>query len=249
MSNLITLGQRMKIYEEGTGTTLLPRMPTIIRVDGKAFHTFTKRINKQNDPTSEYGPSEKMHDVMMATTQALCLNIQNAVFAYTQSDEISILMVDYNNINTERWFGGTVQKIVSVSASIAATNFNYFWTKEFGEFFENRELAQFDSRVFQLPKEEVCNYFIWRQQDATHNSVNFFARKYFSHKQLQGKNNSEVQEMLWQQHGINWNDYDTWKKRGSCIFKRDGNWVVDENIPIFTQDRYYVQRLVEAEER
>lgn len=252
-----SLGDRMKAYEAATGTVLIPRMPTIIRVDGKAFHTFTRRINEENDPTSRYGPSEKMHQVMMHTAEALCDEIQNAVLAYTQSDEISILLRDYDDLQTQQWFGGKVQKIVSVSASVAATAFNFFWEGQFGRLRYVNELAQFDARVFQIPKEDVANYFIWRQKDATRNSVQFIARKHFSHKELHGKSNEQIQEMLWKEHDCNWNDYAAWKKRGSCIIKKEERiqvtdqtiygrmkFVEDDHIPIFTADREYIERFV-----
>lgn len=249
-----SLGDRMKAYENAVGAVLIPRMPTIIRVDGKAFHTFTKKITATNDPSSVFGPSVKMHTVMMQTAASLCAQIQNAVFAYTQSDEISILLRDYDNFESQQWFGGKVQKMVSVSASMATAYFNEAWdfyfrqpqssvaqVKQFNDF------ALFDSRVFQIPKEDVANYFVWRQKDAVRNSINFVARKYFSHKQLHGKNTNEVQEMLWNLRGINWNDFTPWKKRGSCVVPSNkGVWergvVCHDDIPIFTSDRAYIEK-------
>jgi len=256
MTDKTSLGDRMKSFEVAVGNQLIPRMPTIIRVDGKAFHTFTKKINNTNDPSSEFGPSEMFHSVMTSTAMGLCNYIQNATIAYHQSDEISILLRDYDKFETQQWFGGKVQKIVSTSAAMAASYFNHSWQRIFDEdptLFN--ELGLFDSRVFQVPKEDVNNYFLWRQQDATRNSINFIGQKHFSHKELQFKSTSDVQEMLWSEFDCNWNDFATWKKRGQCIVKNtDGNysqstpWVVDPNIPIFSKDTDYINKLVYLED-
>jgi tRNA(His) guanylyltransferase len=219
------LGDRMKGYENVFKQKLLRRTPVIIRVDGKAFHTFTKILTPEFDPTSAYGPSERMHKVMMQTAKELCENIQNCVFAYTQSDEISLLLRDWDKLTTDQWFDGTVQKIASVSAAMATSYFAHAWHDETNIF----PKAVFDSRVYNLPPEEVVNYFIWRQQDTTRNSVQFIARKYFSHKQLHGKNNSEIQEMLFHEHDCNWNDYAIWKKRGACVYRDSSGFTTDRD--------------------
>lgn len=241
------IGERMKKYERPTDLYLTPNLPTIIRVDGKSFHTFTQKITEENDPTSKVGPSEHLHAVMVATALGLCYIAQNAVLAYTQSDEISILLVDYDTPRKEQWFGGRVQKIASVAASGAAAIFNREWARHFPVGNSISDLALFDGRVFQLPKEEVVNYFIWRQQDATRNSINYIARKFFSHKELMRKNTSDMQDMLFKQHGINWNNYDTWKRRGSCIVPNPNSndsrvaRIIDDEIPIFTENRNYIE--------
>lgn len=245
-----SLGDRMKAYEAATGAVLVPRMPAIIRVDGKAFHSWTKknlsRINPEYEIESECemigGPSPTLHRMMVRTAQGMCTGVQNAVLAYIQSDEISILLRDYDQLNTQQWFGGKVQKIVSVSASMASSYFNLYWTR-YGAPFHINDVALFDARVFQIPKEDVTNYFIWRQRDATRNSVNYIARQFFSHKELIGRNVGEVHEMLWSEHGINWDKYDTWMKRGSCVIQsNDKGWMEDDDIPIFTQDREYIEK-------
>lgn len=233
-----TLGNRMKGYENVFKRRLLRKTPVIIRIDGKAFHTFTKVITEDFDPSSAYGPSELMHLVMMSTMLKLCANTQNCVLGYTQSDEISLLLRDWDKHETEQWFDGNLQKIASVSASMATSYFAKAWHDEFN-YYPN---ALFDSRTYNVPQSEVCNYFIWRQQDATRNSVQFIARKHFSHKRLIGKNNSEIQDMLFKEHDCNWNEYATWKKRGACIYKDVNRLYKDENIPIFTQDRNYIER-------
>lgn len=239
-----TLGDRMKGYERVTQNKLIPKMPVIIRLDGKAFHTFTKGLERPFD--------ESLHDAMLHTTHNLVHAIQGAVFAYTQSDEISILLRDWDKITTESWFNGNIQKVVSVSASMATAHFNNLFNHP-----KHTVPALFDSRVFQLPFNEVTNYFIWRQRDAERNSVNMLGQSQFSHKQLQGKNVSQVQDMLMTQLDapVNWNDIDTWKKRGACITsdyveKESGKLrrvlALDNEIPIFTQDRGYIDQYLEV---
>lgn len=239
------IGDRMKGYEHVFRPMLIRRMPVIIRVDGKAFHTFMKQVTPQVDPSEEFGHSEQFHEVMARTAHEMAQRMQNCVFAYTQSDEISFFLKDWTNIETDQWFGGNLSKLISVSASIATAHFNDHWQLLFRDI--PKKLAYFDSRAFNLPQHEVANYFIWRQQDATRNSIIYIARKYFSHKELHGKKTNEMQEMLWRHHDINWNDFDTWKKRGTCIVQtvRDDNTYLerDENIPIFTEDRDYIEGL------
>lgn len=226
------LGTRMKGYEGTTQIRLLRRTPVILRLDGRAFHTWTRCLKDMDDLTKSPF-SGLMSDFMASTTQTLIKGIQNAVFAYSQSDEISILLRDWDKHETEQWFDGNIQKITSISAAIASTAFSEHLSSYYGA-----KSVQFDARVFNLPKEEVCNYFIWRQLDASRNSVQMLARHYFSHKELHQKNNSQIQDMLMLQKGVNWNDIRTWQKRGFCVGK---NLFVDREIPVFTQDRHYVE--------
>jgi len=164
---------------------------------------------------------------------------------YTQSDEISILLNDWKGLKTDQWFDGNIQKIVSISASMATAYFNdcmQAHNAAASEIFQqDLALAFFDARVFNIPKEEVANYFVWRQQDATRNSINMLGQFYFSHKDLQGKNTDQVQEMLFSKHGVNWNDIPTWQKRGYCASRDE----MDNDIPIFTQDRNYIEQHLE----
>jgi len=229
------LGSRMKGYEAVSKSKLLRRTPVIIRLDGKAFHTWTRQLSSVDESLNNEPYSGMMHSLMRKTTQYLMDNIQNAVLAYSQSDEISILLNDWKRLTTDQWFDGNIQKITSISASLATASFN-----------QGIDLspALFDSRVFNVPKEEVVNYFVWRQQDATRNSINMLGQFYFSQKQLHGKNVSQVQDMLMESHQQNWNDVDTWKKRGFCVTTNG----YDKEIPIFTKDREYIERLMEAEE-
>lgn len=235
-----SLGDRMKGYELTARTTLLRRTPVILRVDGKAFHTFTKQL------TDRTPYSDVMGACMAYTARSLVEEIQNAVFAYTQSDEISVLIADWRKLNTDAWFGNQVQKMTSIGAAIATRAFATSLALEGVFTFP----PLFDARVFNLPREEVTNYFIWRQQDATRNSINMLGQYYFSHKELQGKRINHVQDMLMKEHGVNWNDVPVRFKRGQCVVKgwMDGTPVIDDKPPVFTQDRDYVERRMNFDE-
>ena len=266
-----SLGDRMKNnYENRAKTYLTRRMPVIIRLDGKAFHTFTKGMKKPYD--------EIFHNTMNATMKYLCENIQGCKIGYTQSDEITLLLTDYDTLDTDAWFDNNVQKICSVSASMATMVFNavfseLYHNKMFEEedptinpyfdiLFKKLNTAMFDSRCFNIPEDEVTNCFIWRQQDATRNAIQMLGQCNFSHRELQGKSCNDIQDMLMTQKGINFNDMPTEFKRGVCCIKEEyypeampgyedcpidaesvrTRWVLDKDIPIFTQDRDYVTK-------
>lgn len=179
------LGDRMKKYEGIPRIHLTPRMPLIIRLDGKAFHTYTKGFEKPFDGS--------LIAAMTKAAISLSNEVQGFKIAYIQSDEINVLINNYEGFDTQAWFDNNLQKIVSVSASIATAYFNkYMWSVGVGV----NKTAIFDSRAFVVPREEVCNLFIWRQQDAERNSVSSLAQAHFSHRQLHGKNVKEMREML-----------------------------------------------------
>lgn len=198
------LGVRMKENYEFRARQFLPRRThTLIRLDGKSFHTYTRDLDRPFD-------IQFMND-MAETARHLCKEIQGAVMAYAQSDEISLVLQDYATIKTDAWFDGNVQKMVSVAASAATAKFNEL---------RPGKLAMFDARCFVIPDLiEVANYFIWRQKDATRNSISMVAQSEFSQKELHGKSSNEMQEMLWAEHCINWNDYEPRLKRGTVVVK------------------------------
>jgi tRNA(His) 5'-end guanylyltransferase len=262
------LGDRMKdFYEDRTRYKLARRTNTIIRIDGKAFHTYTKGLKRPFD--------EGLMEDMNKTTEYLCQNIQGAKFGYVQSDEISILITDYDDISTHAWFDGNLQKMASIAASLATAEFNRLrlirkmntTVATAGSILEQFKHAMFDARVFQIPyQEEVLNYFIWRQQDATRNSISSVAQSLYSTKELHGKKTNDMQEMIFQK-GINWNDYKPREKRGSLIRKvehvyarqgepiMDGKtrviesykrskWEADPETPIFSQTKGYLRWLM-----
>lgn len=222
---------RMKTYESVSQTNLMIRTPVILRADGRSFHSYVRGLQKPFDMT--------LNSAMAEVTRILCNEIQGAVFGYTQSDEISILIQDWKNLNTDRWFGNNVQKMTSISASIATAYFNTIFKHP-----SNTNPALFDSRVFNIPFDEVTNYFIWRQKDATRNSINSLAQSKFSSKELHGKNTSQVQDMLMDKFNINWNDELVRFKRGVCV--KDAK--IDYECPIFTQDRNYIEKTFNFDE-
>ena len=195
----------------------------------------------------------------------LCKNMPGCVLGYTQSDEITLILTDYKKLTSDAFFDYEVQKVCSVAASMATMKFNKIFEKKVESFIEEGgafSLAQlnynqmkmephlkaiemgamFDARCFNIPKEEVTNLVYWRQQDASKNSVSMAARAYFSHNEVHGKNTSQMQEMLFAVHGINWNDYPIPCKRGSCCVKGEKGWYIDEEIPIFKGDnRAYIE--------
>lgn len=221
MGDTSCIGDRMKAYERISAPRLTKRIPAIIRVDGKAFHTFTRRYGK--------GYSETFAETMCSVAKYVASEIQGCSFAYGQSDEISFLLTDYTTVKTQGWFDYEANKLVSISAALASS----FMTKLVGE------MVQFDSRAFAIPQDDVCNYFLWRQRDATRNAVQMAGREYYSHRELYQKSNEQVQEMLWEK-GVNFNDFPTMRKRGYCFV--DGE--LDADPPIFSQDRGYVERHV-----
>lgn len=248
-----SLGDRMKRYEEVTRHSLMRRTPVIIRIDGKAFHTFTKCLPDLDESLKVSPYSVKMYETMAHTCAVLFTKIQNVQFVYSQSDEISILLKDWDTHETQQWFDGNLQKLTSVSASIATAAFNFFFSTVREPNWVG-DLAFFDSRAFNVPESEVVNYFIWRQQDASRNSVQMFGRHYFSHKQLHQKNVSQIQDMLMAEHNFNWNDAPTWMKRGFAVYRNPDSlssvapYVIDSNIPLFTADREFIGKYLEIEE-
>ena len=267
------LGIRMKVfYEQIPKTKLMRRTPVAIRIDGKAFHTFTRGFKKPFD--------EVLMKSMQQTMKYLCENIQGCVLGYTQSDEITLILVDYKKLNSSAWFDYEVQKMCSIAASMATMAFNQFFKEAIWDYESDwkcsltpqsveiqeqhakyvavlknaaKKGAMFDARVFNIPKEEVTNLIYWRQLDATRNSIQMVGQANFSHKELQDKSCNEVQDMLMVQRGINWNDFTVSQKRGSCcikeVYEHEGvqrtHWVIDNNIPIFKEEnREYIDKLI-----
>lgn len=238
------LGCRMKtFYEQIPKTKLMRRCPVAIRIDGKAFHTFTRGFQKPFD--------EVLIKSMQETMKYLCENIQGCVLGYTQSDEITLILVDYKKLTSSAWFDYEVQKICSIAASMATMAFNRAFVKEVKKYSfelsmgihtdEERRLldiydkaidkgAMFDARCFNIPKEEVTNLVYWRQLDASRNSIQMVGQANFSHKELQNRSCNDIQDMLMTQKGINWNDLPTYQKRGSCCIKTEEK--ITEDITI-----------------
>ena len=278
------LANRMKDYEKRNRYYLQKRLPVIIRLDSRAGHTFTKGFKRPFD--------EIFMKSMQETAKYLCENIQGCQCAYIQSDEITLLLVDYEKLNTESWFDYRTDKIISISAAMATFAFNKYFTSnaemyidDFYEAWNHSDIEEkyvkvlekaiemglvFDSRVFNLPKEEVTNNFYWRQLDCSRNSIQMVGQANFSHRELQHKSCNDIQDMLMTQKGINWNDLPTYQKRGSCVVRNkivleldgvkekcilrdpkqgENNWIIDYNIPIFkSEGREYIERFVNVGE-
>lgn len=224
------LGVRMKtFYEQIPKTKLMRRCPVAIRIDGRAFHTFARGFQKPFDEVL----IKSMHETM----KYLCENIQCCVLGYTQSDEITLILVDYKKLTSSAWFDYEVQKICSIAASMATMAFNKFFKNNVDDYlYENYDDqyladyietlqnavdkgAMFDCRCFNIPKEEVTNLIYWRQLDASRNSIQMVGQANFSHKELQNKSCNDIQDMLMTQKGINWNDLPIYQKRGSCCVR------------------------------
>ena len=232
------LSIRMKSYENVTRTYLMPRSYVFIRVDGRSFHSYLKHSIKPFD--------DGVISDMDATAIYLCENIQNCKLGYVQSDEITLLLTSFDDINTSQFFDGNIQKISSVVASMATSKFNQLrflrhmtprqsdltsdlagytlhWLfsgvqKDIREF----KLAEFDCRVWNVPNRwEAFNTFVWRNQDCARNSVSMVAQSLFSHNELHGKSSSQMQEMMFKEHNINWATYDQSKKNGRLIVKEE----------------------------
>lgn len=272
------LGLRMKTYyEQIPNTKLMRRTPVAIRIDGKAFHTWTKNFQKPFD--------EVLIKSMQETMKYLCENIQGCVLGYTQSDEITLILIDYQKLTSQAWFDYEVQKMASISASMATMAFNNFFESnvakekrffndewldngDFNPKYKDKELiklwlthkrasekgAMFDARCFNIPKEEVTNLVYWRQLDAIRNSIQMVGQANFSHRELQNKSCSDIKDMLITQKGIDWDDFQTYQKRGSCCVYRDyqnpegdtiKGWIIDKEIPVFKgEDREYINKLI-----
>lgn len=233
-----SLGDRMKAHESAWRPTLPPRTPVIIRVDGRAFHSYTRGLERPF--------SEPLIAAMNKVALALCADLQGARLAYVQSDEISVLLHSYETFSSQPWFGNEIQKMASVAAGIASATM----TAASVEVFRHVKPAVFDARAFALPEHEVTNYFLWRQNDAARNSVQMLARSLFSHSRCNGLNQAQLNELCFTEGCRNWNDLPTSHRRGRCALRvrralMHWRWEIDNEIPIWKGDgRDYVDRLL-----
>lgn len=240
----------MRGYEQKI--KLPENLPVIVRLDGRSFHTLTRGMKKPFDLNF----ISMMNDV----ATALCKEVQNCRIAYIQSDEISLLL--YQKRESQPWFGNDIQKIASITASIASSVF----TRELA-FVEDRNITvAFDSRVFILPPNDVVNYFIWRQQNWMRNSVQMLVRSYFSHNDLKNISTSEMHELLLSKD-VDWNEIQPYLRKGRTVIKTKNielldneysdakkpelyersRWIVDNDIPIFTEDRDFIESKMEPD--
>lgn len=225
------LGNRMKAYENIPRIQLTPRMPIIVRVDGCHFHTYTKPFNKPWD--------NRLRQAMVFAAKKLLSEVGGAGLVYVQSDEISVLINPYKKFETQQYFGGNVQKISSVSASIATVAFN----SVIKTLASPKGYATFDGRCFVIPREDVSNYFLWRWKDCVRNSVSGLAQAHFSAKQLNGVNQLGMKEKL-SNKGIVWENCSAWDKWGTYITSLNDNEVHCEFLDI----KSTIEKLLEQEE-
>ena len=262
------LGKRMKKYENQSDRQLVKKQPVIIRVDGRSFHKFAKKLNKPFDDIL----IDSMHDTMLY----LCRNVGGCVLGYCQSDEISLLLQDYKNEETQPWFEYRINKLCSVTAAMATLAFNRAFENYVSDFYntcsdskalfeENEERlktlfdccdkgAVFDARAFTLPFNEVTNYFYWREADAMRNSIEIIGHHYFTPKELYKVNTDGIKKMLFEK-GIDYDNIPIYKQRGVCCFKSKmpsigyggksvlrTAWVLDIDIPVFKgSGREYIE--------
>jgi tRNA(His) 5'-end guanylyltransferase len=244
-----SLGNRIKEYENVFRIKLPEKSSIIMRLDGCHFHSYMKGCKKPID--------ENVIDCMNETAVYLCKNIQGTVFAYTQSDEINLLL-DYNRDDkTQPWFDNNIQKMCSVASGMASAYFTLISNKIFGK----NKIATFDCRVFNIPEIEVQNVFIWRQRDKIRNSIQDLARSLYSHKECYGKNSEHLKELC-AAKGIIWESCPNHWKYGTTIIKikelksftskvgevvvQRTNWIVDNNIPVFSKNKDYIEGVILA---
>lgn len=270
------LGTRMKQYEDVNKSYLIDKMPVVLRLDGKSFHSFTKGMEKPFD--------EILNTAMQETLKSLCEEISGCVFGYTQSDEMTIILVDYDKRESQPWLGNVKRKIESIGAALATRNFNRIFSNsvthallktvknssdslevirnKFALYVDKAWTALFDCRAFNLPLHEVENNLIWRQQDCIRNSINAVGQANFSHKQLKGKNCSDICNMLLLEKGIDWNSIPVYLQRGTCCVKVPttvnagtenevirNKWIIDKEIPLFVNERDYIRKRILYEPR
>ena len=223
------LADRMKIYEKTFSFNTLKRMPLIIRVDGRAFHSFTSNLTKPFDVN--------FMNAMINAAIYISKDMHGFKVAYIQSDEVTFFLTDYDNLETEGWFGYKLNKIVSISAALMSVAFNMF--------FSSKKLAVFDSRAFTVPKEEVVNIFLWRAKDWQRNSIQMYAKSFFSYKELHGKKCKDIHEMLYQK-GKNWATDLSDRERNGTFIINDGSQLVERNdiIPTFESINNAIHHLI-----
>lgn len=253
----VSLHERMTQYYESVthSRTLTRRMPVIIRCDMECGKAFTSKLKKPWD--------DIFSNAMQNALIEMANKIQGCVLGYTASDEISLLLLDYQELNTDAWFGYNIDKLVSSAASMATIFFYKSFVRSASLYESGLSEAEkvsdsnylavlddkvqkspiFDARAFNIPKEEVANYFLDRQRYTEKNSISMLARHYFSHKEIEGKNGFEMKAMLKKEHNVDWNDCPIIYKRG-VFCKRNYLFSIDYSSPIVSENRDYIDSLV-----
>lgn len=232
-----SLGDRMKDYENITRNYLTRRIPVVLRIDGKAFHTYTKNFERPFD--------KRISDAMCASAEFLMSSAQGSKIGYLQSDECSIILTDYDTLDTDAWFGYNVQKMCSVTSSIFTATFNHIIDQSASKD-ASYPLAHFDCRAFSLPEDEIQNYLLCRQKDWIRNSITGYARVFYSEKELHGKKIPDIHEMLCQKNK-NWNDLDSVWKNGTTLYREidpEGHKSIEMCNIQFSAQKEFVQNIL-----
>ena len=205
-SDFEAMGDRQKLFESlEAGRKLLPAAPTLVRLDGRAFHTFTRGLARPFDA--------RLSRAMVETAKFL-VDKTHASIAYTQSDEISLAFPN-RDLASPLLFDGRTQKLCSILAAMATAKFNQEITAHIPE--KAHLLPLFDARVWVVSNLDLAaEHFLWRETDATRNSLTMAAHAYYSHKELHKAGYAQKHEML-HAKGINWNDYPAFFKRGTYV--------------------------------
>jgi tRNA(His) guanylyltransferase len=228
-----SLTTRMKGYEDAFRYYFTKRTPLIVRLDGKSFSTWTKPLETFD---------MRMSNWMQEAVKYAMAEIQGCVFAFSVSDEISLFLRDWDKLTTCAWFDNNLQKIASVSASLVTAKFNET-VKDSGYRLNNGKLATFDSRAFTLPKDEVVNYFIWRQHEGIRNSVQMLGQELFGHAAIKGMNNNEVKRKIEiEKPEQSWDKLDPIFRHGFAIRKDED--AITTSVPLFKEDRQYIEDLI-----
>jgi tRNA(His) 5'-end guanylyltransferase len=225
------LGRRIKHdYEDAFRLTLPRRTYSIVRIDGRGFHQFTRGLERPYSRT--------LADALDQAALHLCQEMIGCRFAYGQSDEYSFLLTDFEAEDSVLWFDGNLQKIVSVSASLFGA--------VFAKHFPSERIAAFDSRAMVIAqREEVARYFVWRQLDASANSLNMLASAHYTHEELAGCSVEDKHELL-HKKGVNWAKQPADFKRGRMVHRANGKWEIDREIPVFQRAPDYLRNLIPA---
>lgn len=224
-----SLGDRMKNYENVNRNYLMSNSDVIIRIDWKAFSTFTKWLDKPFDDT--------LISTMQNVVRMMAKEISGFKLAYLQSDEISIWINDTDTIQTQGWFDYNINKINSVCASMFTGYFNYLWVK-------STKIWLFDCRCFNIPREEIPNYFLRRQKDRYRNSVQMYARSKFKQKELQGKKLQDIFDMLFVSGNAPRTSLENVYKNGTFILK---GWEMETNVlPTYDSINGFIQKVLSS---
>lgn len=248
---LDTLENRMLYYRGLTDYKLIPKSYVILMLDGRSFSKFCKKFNKPYDVD--------FIGMMNETAKHLCKNIEGCKFAYTQSDEISLVLTDFDTPLTESWFGYRLTKVLSIAASIATSKFNQLMVlraletpcspNDMKDIIKDIKLAEFDCKAWNVPTyNDVFAWFLYRQIDCVRNSKQMLAQTFFSQKELNGLHTDECIKKVKDELNVGWDDFNEGMKYGRFVYKKQvfkateegtrycrNEWCAIEAFPLFEE--------------